>query len=280
MAIRIVTDSTADLPPGVAEELGITVVPLYVRFGDEVLRDRVDISEDQFYHRLTHDPVHPGTTQPTPEDFAEVYRKLSGEADGIVSIHLSGKLSGTYNSALQAKEIVGDGCPVEAIDSTWVSVALGILVMDAARLAAEGKTLQQIVDSVRDSIPRVRLLGMFDTLKYLYLGGRIGKARALMGSVLDVKPLLTLKEGEFLPAGRVRTRSKGIDRLHDFVKDASDIQDLIIVHSTTPDDAQALAERLGSIFPAERILISRLGPVLGAHAGPGLLFVGLRRAAS
>lgn len=280
MAIKIVTDSTADLPPGVAEELGITVVPLYVRFGDEVLRDRVDISEDQFYHRLTHDPVHPGTTQPTPQDFAEVYRSLAQEGDGIVSIHISGKLSGTYNSALQAKEIVGDACPIEVIDSLWTSIALGIMVMEAAGLAAKGGTLQQIVDNARDSIPRIYLLGMFDTLKYLYLGGRIGKGKALMGSMLNVKPLLALEDGEMVPVGRVRTRSKGIERLQGFAEEASDLQDVIIVHSTTPDDASALADRLGAVFPRERIIIARLGAVLGVHTGPGTLFVGYRRKAA
>jgi DegV family protein with EDD domain len=280
MAIKIVTDSTADLPPGAAEELGITVVPLYVRFGDDVLRDRVDISEDQFYHRLTHDPVHPGTTQPTPEDFAEVYRRLAQEGDGIVSVHLSGKLSGTYNSALQARDIVGDGCPIAVIDSQWTSIALGMLAMEAAGLAAQGGTVQQIVDGVNDSIPRIHLRGMFDTLKYLYLGGRIGKGKALMGSMLNVKPLLALQDGEMLPVGRARTRSRGIEKLHDFVEGASDIQDLIVVHSTTPDDAEALADRCGSFFPRERIVIARLGAVLGVHTGPGTLFAGYRRAAS
>jgi DegV family protein with EDD domain len=121
---------------------------------------------------------------------------------------------------------------------------------------------------------------MFDTLKYLYLGGRIGKGKALMGSMLNVKPLLALQDGEMLPVGRARTRSKGIEKLHDFVKDAPDMQDLIIVHSTTPDDAEALADRCGSFFPRERIVIARLGAVLGVHTGPGTLFAGYRRAAS
>jgi DegV family protein with EDD domain len=277
MAIKIVTDSTADLPPGVAEELGITVVPLYVRFGDEVLRDRVDISEDQFYHRLTHDPIHPGTTQPTPQDFAEVYRRLAQEADGIVSIHISSKLSGTYNSALQAKEIVGDGCPIEVIDSLWTSIALGIMAMEAAGQASKGGTLQHIVETTKGSIPRIHLLGMFDTLKYLYLGGRIGKGKALMGSMLNVRPLLALKDGEMVPVGRARTRSKGIERLQAFVEGASDLEDVIIVHSTTPDDANAIADRFGSFFPRERIVIARLGAVLGVHTGPGTLFTGYRR---
>jgi len=276
VTIRIVTDSTADLPPDVIEKLGITVVPLYVRFGDEVLRDRVDISEDQFYHRLTHDPVHPGTTQPTPQDFARVYRELAKEADGIVSIHLSSKLSGTYSSALQAKEIVGDICHIEVIDSLWVSMGLGVLAMDAAAAASAGKGMQQIADEARAMIPRIKYLAMFDTLKYLHLGGRIGKAKCLLGSALNIKPLLTMKDGEFHAVGRARTRSKGMERLFEFAKGAGDISDIGVVHSTTPDDAQALVERLAPILPNARLIVARLGPVLGVHAGPGTLFVGVR----
>jgi DegV family protein with EDD domain len=276
VTIRIVTDSTADLPPGVAEELGITVVPLYVRFGDEVYRDRVDISEDEFYQRLERDTVHPGTTQPTPEDFARVYRGLGKEADGIVSIHISSKLSGTYSSALQAKEIVGDICHIEVIDSLWASMGLGLLAMDAAAATSAGKGMQQIADEARAMIPCMRYLGMFDTLKYLYLGGRIGKAKCLLGSALNVKPLLTLKAGELHAVGRARTRSKGMERLFEFAKGAGDMSDIAVVHNTTPDDAQALVERLTPVAPGARIIVARLGPVLGVHTGPGAMFVIVR----
>jgi DegV family protein with EDD domain len=276
MTVRIVTDSTADLPPGVAEELGISIVPLYVRFGEEVYRDRVDISEDEFYQRLTHDPVHPGTTQPTPQDFADVYRELSKDAEGIVSIHISSKLSGTYESALQGREMTDSQCPIEVVDSLWASMGLGLLVLDAVAAAKEGKSPQQIADEAREMIPRIRYLGMFDTLKYLHLGGRIGKAKCLLGSALNVKPLLTLRNGEFHAVGRARTRSKGLSRLYEFVQNAGEISDLTIVHSTTPDDVEALAERIHPIFPRDRIVVARLGPVLGVHTGPGTVFVGIR----
>jgi DegV family protein with EDD domain len=148
--------------------------------------------------------------------------------------------------------------------------------MEAAGLAAAGGTMQQIVGNARDSIPRIHLLGMFDTLKYLYLGGRIGKGKALMGSMLNVKPILALKDGEMLPVGRARTRSRGIEKLQAFVEQARDLQDVIVVHSTTFDDANALADRLGSFFPRDKIIIARLGAVLGVHTGPGTLFVGYR----
>jgi len=276
MRIKVVTDGSADLPAQLIEELGITVVPLYVRFGNEVYRERVDISEDEFYRRLLHDPVHPSTTQPTPQDFAEVYQKLSQEADGIISIHISSKLSGTCSSALQGKEMVAKGCPIEVVDSQMTTMGTGLVAIAAATMARSGKGLPQVVEEVKQVIPRTHVLGLLDTLKYLALGGRIGKAKALLGSVLNVKPVLTLKDGEVVPAAQVRTRAKGVDRLFDFVKNATDIQDLAIVYNTTPDEAQSLAERIGSIFAKERIRLARMGPVLGVHCGPGILFVVLR----
>ncbi len=276
MTLKIVTDSTADLPPRLAGDLGVTVVPVYVRFGNQVYRDRVDISEDEFYQRLLHDPIHPSTTQPTPQDFADVYQKLSQEAEGIISIHLSSKLSGTYNSALQGKELVDTKCPIEVIDSQVLTLSLGLLVIAATTIAKSGKNIQQVVEEIKQTIPSIHLLALFDTLKYLALGGRIGKVQALLGSVLSVKPMLTIKDGELVPAGRVRSRTRGINRLVDFVKNAVDIQDMAIVYNTTPDEAQTLVGRMGSIFPKERIRLARLGPALGVHAGPGVLLVALR----
>ena len=273
MTVKVVTDSGADLPSQLAEELGITVVPVYVRFGEKVYRDRVDISEDEFYQRLLHDPVHPSTTQPTPQDFAEVYQRLSQEADGIISLHISSKLSGTCSSALQGKELVEKRCPIEVVDSQVLTAALAMLAMEANNMAKSGMSLKQVVEKVKQIIPDIHLIGLLDTLKYLALGGRIGKARALLGSVLNVKPILMLKDGEVLPAGRARTRAKGIDELFDFAKSAKDIRDLAVVYNTTPDEAQALAERMGSIFAKEQIRLVKLGPMLGVHCGPGILFV-------
>jgi len=276
MTFKIVTDSTADLPPQLAKELGITVVPVYVRFGNQVYRDRLDISEDEFYQRLLHDPIHPSTTQPPPQDFVDVYKDLAQEADGIISIHVTSKLSGTYNSALRGKELVEKECPIEVIDSQVVTMGLGQLVIFASTIAESAKNLQQVVEETKQMIPSIHMLGLLDTLKYLALGGRIGKVQALLGSVLSVKPMLTIKDGELVPAGRVRSRTKGIDRLFDFVKNAVDIQDLAIVYNTTPDEAQTLVGRMGSVFPKERIRLARLGPALGVHAGPGILFVALK----
>ena len=278
MTVKIVTDSTADLPDELVKEMGITVVPVYVRFGEEVLRDRVDISEDEFYERLTHDPVHPNTTQPTPQDFVDVYQKLVQGADGIVSIHLTGKLSGTCNSALMARETVGKECPIEVVDSETLSMALGLVVIAAATAAKAGESMDKIVEAAKQAMPKIRLLFLLDTLEYLKKGGRIGKAKALLGSILSVKPMLAVKDGELVPAGQARTRAKGMDKLFEFVQSAANIQDLAVVYNTTPDEAQTLAERIGSVFDKEKIRMSRVGPALGVHGGPGAMIVAFREA--
>lgn len=276
MTVKIVTDSTADLPDQLAKELGIAVVPVYVRFGDNVYRDRVDISEDEFYERLTHDPVHPNTTQPTPQDFVDVYQKLSKEADGIVSIHITSKLSGTCNSALMAKDMMETECPIEVVDSETLSMALGLIAIAAAQMAKAGESMDKIVEAAKQAIPKMHLLFLLDTLEYLKKGGRIGKAKALLGSILSVKPVLTVKDGELVPAGQARTRAKGMDKLFEFAKEVADIQDLAVVYNTTPDEAQALAERIGSVFNKEKIRMARVGPGLGVHSGPGAMLVAIR----
>jgi DegV family protein with EDD domain len=276
MNIKIVTDSGADLPTTLVQELGITVVPVYLRFGKEVYRDRVDIGEDEFYKRLLQDPIHPNTTQPSPQDFANVYEKLSQEADGIISIHITGKLSGTFNSAVQGKKMVNSKCPIEVVDSQNLSIAVGLIVIQTSKMVRLGMSLERIVGELQKIIPNVHLLALFDTLKYLVKGGRVGKAKALLGSVLNVKPMLTMKDGELVPSGQVRTRSKGIDRLVDFVKNAKDVQDLAVLHSTTPDEARAIIELTDSVFPKEQTILARLGPGLGVHGGPGVLLVALR----
>jgi DegV family protein with EDD domain len=243
---------------------------LYVRFGKEVFRERVEIGDEEFYRRLVSGPVHPVTIQPSPQDFAEAYKKVAAEADGIVSLHISSKLSGTYNSALQGKEIAQVKCPIEVIDSLSVSVGLGLLSILASNAAKSGASLPQVVKDAKQAIPDVHLLGLVDTLKYLLLGGRIGRAKALVGSILNVKPLLTLENGETVPVGQARTRAKGIERLFNFVAGATSVQDVAVAYSTTLDEAKALAERIGSAAKVA-VRVVRLGTTLGVHLGPGSL---------
>ncbi len=276
MAIKIVTDSTSDLPQALADELGITIVPLYVMFGNQTYRDRINISETEFYEKLVNSPVHPTTSQPGPQDFAEVYSELAKDADGIISVHISSKLSGTCNSALQAKEMVTAGCPIEVIDSNNVSMGLGLIAIGAAGIAASGKDFQQAVNEVRQLVPKTHVWAMFDTLKYLAKGGRVGRAKALMGSVLNIKPILAVKDGEMVPATKARSREKGVDLLYDYAGKFSEIEDMAVMYTTTLDEAEALADRMGAIFERSRIKIGRLGPALGVHAGPGTLGFGIR----
>jgi DegV family protein with EDD domain len=276
MAIKIVTDSTADIPVELAKKLGIIVIPEYLRFGEEVLRDRVDINEDEFYRRLATESTLPKTTQPSPQDFTKVYEEVAQKADGIVSIHLSGKLSGTYNSAVSGKEAARIKCPIAVVDSQVVTMGLGELVIAANDMAHAGKSVAEIVAAVNQMIPHIHILGLLDTLKYLALGGRIGKVQALVGSMLNVKPMLSVKDGVLVPSGRVRNRGKGIDILFEYVKKAADIRDLAVIHNTTPDEAQTLIKRLGTLYPQDKIRLARLGPALGVHTGPGILFVAFR----
>jgi len=277
MKVKIVTDSSADINPELAQQLGITVVPLYLSFGDKVYRDGVDIGADEFYQKLETSPVHPTTSAPSPGDFATIDKGLAKETDKIVSIHIGSKVSATYDAALQGKEaLAGTSCQIEVVDSQWVTMALGLVTIAAAKAAQAGESLNRVLEEAKTSISRIRVLGVFDTLKYLLLGGRVSKTKAIMGSVLNVKPLFTMQDGELTQAGLVRTRSKGITRLVELVRSALDIQDLAIVHSTTPEEVSSLKELISSILAKERIHIARLGPALGVHGGPGTLVVALR----
>lgn len=275
MTVKVVTDSTADLPESTARELDITVVPVYVRFGAAVYRDGIDIRQDEFYQKLQESPVHPTTSQPTPADFASAYRELSKETEAIVSIHVTSKLSGTYNSALRGKEMAEARYPIEVVDSGSVSMGLGLVVMAAARVARTGEGLPRVLAEARQAIRQLRLLGLLDTLKYLLRGGRIGKAKALLGSLLNVKPVLTMRDGELSPVGLTRTRTRGVERLFELARNAINIQELAIVHSTTPGEAISLRERIASFLDIKRIHLSRLGPALGVYGGPGTLILAL-----
>lgn len=268
MTVKIVTDSLSDITDDLAQELGITVVPLYVRFGEEIYRDRVEITTDEFYHKLVHGATFPTTTQPPPGDFIEVYKKLARETDEILVITVSGKLSGTYQSALQAKNMMEGKCRIEVIDTLSVAMGFGLIVIEAAKAAKAGANLDELADLVRKTMPRSHLVIYFDTLKYLAKGGRIGKAQGLMGAMLSIKPILTVKDGEMAPLTRVRSPAAGMDYLYNFVSGFSKIEALAVEHATTPDKADELVERLSSLLPKARIYRSIVSPVLGTHAGP------------
>jgi DegV family protein with EDD domain len=280
MAVKVVTDSTADLPPDLAKELGITVVPLNVHFGTEVFRDGVEISTDEFYQRLVTSPRLPSTSQPTVGDFMQTYQELGETTDEIVSIHISAKLSGTLNSANQAREQYEGAARIEIVDSQQGSLGLGMVAVAASRAAQQGSSLDDVVKEAESAIPRVQFFGLLDTLEYLEKGGRIGKAQAFVGSLLRIKPLLVVRDGEVHPLERARTRGKGIERLCELAQEHMPLEDLAVVYSTTPDDAQALAQRLKPFLPDGEVFVSQVGPVVGTYLGPGVLGVALRRQAA
>ena len=271
MPVKIVTDSVADLPPHLVKELGITVVPLHVRFGEEVFRDGIDLTTDQFYERLVHSKVLPVTSVPSPVDFASAYDRLAEETDEILVISLSSRLSGTHEVALQSVNLMNRKCRVEVVDSRWAVMAQGFIVIAAARAALDGANMVKLLELTYRNINRVDMRAAFDTMEYLKRGGRIGKAQALLGSMLKINPIITLRNGVVEPAARTRSRAKAIDYLYDFITSYSHVDELAIENAACPDDAALLVERLSSKFPGVSIHQSRTTPVIGTHTGPGLL---------
>jgi DegV family protein with EDD domain len=277
MKVQVITDSTSDIPAVLTNELGIRVVPIYLRFGEKTYRDGVDITKDEFYSTLTSSPVHPATSQPNPEDFTSVYKEYCDSTKGIVSIHISSKISGVYNSANIAKKSLKSQCPIEIIDSKFNSAGLGLVVTAVARTAQAGASFYEVINEANKAINQVGMFGIFETMKYLARSGRVNKTIAAAADILNVMPLLTFDNGEIVRAGLVRTINKGIDRIHDFVKNNSPIDELTIVHSQVAEQAGQLKKRLSEFIEEEKINIAELGAGLGVHGGPGVLLAAIRR---
>ena len=276
MAVRIVTDSTADMSPNLARELGVTVVPLSVIFGDEVLKEGVQIGHDLFYDRLVRSKALPTTSAPSVGDFLEAYEPLLTGKDEVVSIHLSSKLSATYNNACQAAEKLAErGARVHIIDSQLVSVGLSFVVAAAARAGTAGAKAEDIKAIVEGMIPRVRIIVLLDTLEYVRRGGRIGRARAFLGNMLRVKPILYIRDGEVHPGERVRTKAQAQERIFQIVTSYPRVADASVAYSTNAVEANEMARRLQEALPGVSCGVTRLGPVIGVHAGPGVLGVGV-----
>ena len=273
MSVRIVTDSVADVPPQTVQELSITVIPLYVHFGKMAYRDGVDLTAGTFYEYLANAKTLPTTSVPSLGEFAERYDKLAEDTDEILVITISSKLSATYEAASQAVSLMKKKCRVKVVDSTLAIMAQGLVVIQAAEAAQGGASLDEIEEGIRHNISRVDMRAAFDTLKYLARGGRIGKAQALLGSMLNVNPIIGLKDGEVFPFGRERSRTKAIQHLCDFARSYSSIEKMSVEHAGSPDDSEILIEYLSSFYPRERIYISRSSPVIGTHTGPSLLVV-------
>jgi DegV family protein with EDD domain len=276
LTVKIVTDSGSDLPLELAKKLGITVVPVYIYFGDKAYKDGVDIGPDELYKRLVEGPIYPTTTQPIPADFAETYREVSKDADAIVSIHLPAKISGTYNAALQGIEIAKPKCEVHVFDSLLVAVGLGLVVLAAARVAKSGGKLSEVLEETKKAISKTQIRAVLDTLQYLLKGGRITRTRALVGTLLNVKPILKMRDGELVQASMARSYAKGMDQLFEFARSYPNLQEVGISHTTVFDEAKALKQRLTSVIDEKQIQMFRVGAGLGVHGGPGTLIVAAR----
>ncbi len=275
MAVKVVTDSTADIPQELAQELGIVVVPLSVIFGDRAYREGIDIDHDTFYRRLQEGKDLPTTSAPSVGDFLRTYEEVLRETDEVVSIHISSKLSATYNNACQAAAALRErGARIEVVDSLNVSMGMGFIVLAAARAAQAGAGLDQVVAIARRCVERVHILVMLDTLEYLRRGGRIGRARALLGSLLQIKPILRVQEGELHVEARVRTRAQALERMLQLVLASPRIQEMGVGYSTDREEAEALLARMQAAVPQARAYLVRIGPVVGTHAGPGVIGVG------
>ena len=273
MAIRIVTDSVSDFPPALAQANDITVIPCYVIIGSETYKDGVEISADRFYSRLPDLPRLPSTSQPTIADFQETYQRLLDQGHQIVSLHVSAKLSGTLNSAAQAKAALGDTSDIEIIDSQSASAPMALAVLDAARIARESPDFQEVVRQVRQSLMRHHGFVMVDTLEYLQKGGRIGKAQAFVGGMLKVKPILSIRDGEVHPVERPRSLERAKNRLVELAQTLAPLRQVNISYSTDRVQALGIRAQLAELVPPEYLVESRFGPVLGTYVGPNALGV-------
>lgn len=271
MNVRVVTDSGCDLPPAVCTELGIEVVPLSVRFGDTTLIDRVDLSPAEFWAKCKSVPALPETAAPSPGAFEEAYRRAqSAGAEGLIVLTLSRKLSATLDAARLAAKNVATDLPTRIIDSSNASLGEGMIVLLAAQAAAAGHTLDEVEEVARSAIRRTRLIALIDTLDNLRRGGRIGGAQALLGSMLSIKPLITLSQssgGEVAEAGKQRTRGRALTALVDSVRAVGPLEAMGVMHAEAPDVDELLA-RLDDIIPREDIVVADVGAVIGTHVGP------------
>ncbi|NLT72819.1 MAG: DegV family protein [Chloroflexi bacterium] len=276
--ITVMTDSTCDIPPELARELGIRVVPLYVLFGDEHLRDGIDVDSDGFYARLSADPEHPKSSQPTPADFQSVI-EASGSSE-VVCIHISNRLSGTIASATAAQELVSASTRVHVVDSMSVSMGLGLQVLAAARARNAGGSVEEIIAAAERARNTLQVVFTVDTLEYLHRGGRIGAAAKLLGTALQLKPVLAIPtaSGQIEAVERVRSRRRSLARLVEYSLEQIDTSRPIraaVMQGVCPDDAHWVLGELTARADVAEAIYTNVTPVVGTHGGPGVLGIAL-----
>lgn len=271
--VAVVTDSTADLPGELIERHGIRVVPLTVHFGAEEYKDYVEMGPDDFFQKLATSPHLPKTSQPSPADFAAVYEEVGKEARSIVSVHISSDLSGTYQSAMMARDMHPD-LDIEVVDARSASLGTGLAVLAAAQAAARGEDKAGVAKAAGDSAAKLHVFFAVDTLEYLEKNGRIGKAQALLGGLLKIKPILTLDNGVVAPFDRVRGHAKAMARLVDVARETLGGKKgvrLAVIHGNAPDAARELEAGLRDAVNVADCFTGQVGPVVAAHAGPGVV---------
>jgi DegV family protein with EDD domain len=271
VGIRIVTDSSCDLPEAIVSEHGIRVVPLTIRFGDEEFIDREQLTPSEFWTKCAASSTLPETAAPAPGQFELAYRELLAEgATGIVVIALSSKLSATMQSAQVAARAVAEDVDVRIVDSRSISLGAGTIAIAAARAAAAGASLAEVEALANDLVGRTHVFGALDTLDNLKKGGRIGSAAALLGSALAIKPIIEVRDGEVTQAGKQRTRSKALKHLAGVLGSwPGEIHDLAVL-SAACDDADQFIDMLRAHYDGP-IVVGEIGPVIGTHAGPGTI---------
>ena len=270
MPVQIITDSAADLSPLVAAELGVRVVPLSIRFGDEEFTDGVQLSPEAFYAKMAEFPGIPATAAPAPGAFEAVIREAGADGDPVVVINLSSKLSATMQSAENAARAIGDDLDVRVVDSLSITATQGLKVIAAAKAAAEGRTADEIVALVEDLRTRSRVYGALSTLDNLKKNGRIGGAQAMLGSVLSIKPIIDISSGSVVEAGKVRTRRKALIWMRDKIFAEPHIEQLALCSGGAPD-VDELVELMAPRYEREQLQFWTIGPVIGAHGGPSVI---------
>lgn len=270
--IAIVTDSTADIPKELAETLGISIIPLTVNFGMKQYLDGIDIQSDQFYQMLATASPLPTTSQPSPAEFQQLYERLLQDHDSVISIHLSAGLSGTLSSASAAQGMVqGD---VHLVDSRSISLGIGALVAEAVEMVAQGLEAAEIAERLLVARDRIEVLFTLDTLEYLHKGGRIGRVQAVMGSLLNIKPIVRVVDGIYVPAGKARRQEQALKTMTDLfasLADGRQVKRIAVAHGAALAAGQQLVKLLEHAFDQKVALLTQVGPVIGVHTGPGTI---------
>jgi DegV family protein with EDD domain len=274
--VAVVTDSTADVPARLIEDLGIHVVPLNLEIDGEVYQDRVSITPREFMQRLITSNRFPTTSEPSPSHFLQLYKRLAESHDQIISIHVSSRLSGTVQSANQARDLITNSATIDVVDSATVTMGTGFMAIHAAELARDGVSAAEIKQSVRSLQPRVHVAFIADTLEYLRRGGRVGRAAEILGSVVRLKPILRMEEGIIVPHARTRNRRRALVELAELVDEIPRIAEIALLYTAGTDDISALADQLSTRVTEDAFVTGELSSMLSAHLGPKAIAVAVR----